>query len=141
MKTEENITKLQQLDIWLEELCFPGKLEHYIQELGGSSIPNKETRRTLCFYTDRYKYSITAIDREDDEGYLGCIASCRKTRAGEDWLRGNDLPDGKFSKETWEAILKGIIRYEIVKLSKYLQPKVKLPEVSELPEYQESEGD
>ena len=65
-----------------------------------------------------------AIDRTKDEGYLGCQVNCRKSRAGEDWVRGNDLPDGKFNKATWDSIVKAIIRYEIVELSKYKKPEV-----------------
>ena len=39
-------------------------------------------------------------------------------RAGEDWTRGNDLPDGKLTKETWSSILRGIICYELEDVSK-----------------------
>ena len=46
----------------------------------------------------------------------------KKLRAGEDWNRGNDLPDGPFEIDTWNNILKGIIRYELVLLSKFAKP-------------------
>lgn len=48
----------------------------------------------------------------DPSGYLCCGAQSRKFRTGEDWFRGNDLPDGNFSEETWREILCGIVRYE-----------------------------
>jgi hypothetical protein len=44
-------------------------------------------------------------------------------RAGEDWVRGNDLPDGPFSKETWDRIIYAIVRYELVKLTPYKKPE------------------
>ena len=66
-------------------------------------------------FTDNNKYAVAA--REAGEGgYLGCIASSRKPRAGEDWNRGNDLNDGDLSEQTWHEILGDIISYEMVKI-------------------------
>jgi hypothetical protein len=65
-------------------------------------------------YTATYKYTITARAPKGDRGYLGCIASARMPRAGEDWTRGNDLPDGPFTIETWHRILTAILAFELV---------------------------
>lgn len=51
-------------------------------------------------------------------GYLGCTVTARKPRAGEDWVRGNDLADGAYCKETWRKIKDDIISYELVKIIK-----------------------
>lgn len=56
--------------------------------------------------------------RPPDAGYLGCIASSRKPRAGETWTRGSDLHDGDLNKETWYGILADIVSYESVKIHK-----------------------
>ncbi len=73
----------------------------------------------LRLFTDTNEYKIIAIPKDKDyEGYLGCIASSRKPRAGETWTRGNDLPDGYFCYETWVRILGGIVGYELVKIHK-----------------------
>lgn len=77
----------------------------------------------LKLYTDTNEYSITArpsVDQGPDQesGYLGCVVSSRKPRAGETWTRGNDLPDGVYSDETATSILKGILNYELVKIHK-----------------------
>lgn len=48
--------------------------------------------------------------------YLGCVASSRTPRAGEDWTRGNDLADGSLTPETWASILGDIVSYELVKV-------------------------
>ena len=69
-----------------------------------------------------------ARHRPDDDGYLGCQVTARKARAGEDWNRGNDLPDGPFTEETWRQILNSIINYELVILSKFTKPIVDTPE-------------
>lgn len=63
-------------------------------------------------YTDTNKYAIYAND-ESERGYLGCVAQSRKSRPGEDWFRGNDLPDGPLTKKTWDAIMLAIVRYEL----------------------------
>ncbi len=120
----EEFTKMQQLDIWIEKLIFPGESKNFIQDIEESSIPNVETRRKFVLYTEEHQYIIVAINRERDEGYLGCQVQVRKARAGEDWLRGNDLPDGSFNEETWNNIINSIVRYELVKLTKYLKPEV-----------------
>lgn len=51
-----------------------------------------------------------------DQGYLGCIASSRKPRAGEEHVRGRDLVDGPLSPETWHSILADIVSYEMVRV-------------------------
>ena len=87
-----------------------------IKEIGHDENGNEKIK--LNIYTDKYTYRITAIDREKDEGYLGCGSICRKSRAGEDWFRGNDLPDGKFTKKTWEKIKNSILLNELVKVER-----------------------
>lgn len=71
-------------------------------------------------YTENHVYSISAHWKENTAQYLGCIASTRKFRAGEDWTRGSDLPDGHFCRETWEKIKDRIIKYEMKGLAKYI---------------------
>ena len=68
----------------------------------------------LFLYTATNRYNIVAKEIEE---YLGCTSSSRKSRPGEDWNRGNDLPDGKLSKKTWHRILCGIVRYEMQYIS------------------------
>lgn len=70
-------------------------------------LVNEPDALRIRLYTPRHQYTIVASD-----GYLGCIAATRKSRPGEDWARGNDLPDGSFSAETLNAIMGAIIFYE-----------------------------
>lgn len=72
-------------------------------------------------FTESYTYYISATWQYCHAQYLGCIATTRKVRAGESHLRGNDLPDGYFCRETWEAIKNAIIRDEMKALSKYIE--------------------
>jgi hypothetical protein len=121
----ENVEKMELLDTWLEELIFPGSTKDFVHNTKIYSSPDGESYREFCFYTDEYRYRIVAIDRPNDNGFLGCQTSVRKFRPGEDWHRGNDLPDGPFERDTWEKIIKGIVRYELVLLSEYTKPLIK----------------
>jgi hypothetical protein len=123
VKNIRGYSKMEELDKWLENLVYPGKTENFILELEGHSVPGVEVARKICFYTEEHQYFITAIERTKDDGYLGCQVNCRKARAGEDWIRGNDLPDGDFTKATWDKILMAVINYELVKLSRFTKPQ------------------
>jgi len=75
-----------------------------------------EPERFKCLvYTDTHEYSIGGYEKSEKnpKGYLGCIASSRKPRPGEDWHRGNDLHDGVFSNKTFQRIVKDIVGYEL----------------------------
>ncbi len=99
-----------QLMKWVDGIKYAGYKEKdciYVDE--------KNEKVHLMFYTNDHSYSIIA-----KSSYLGCIGSSRKSRTGENWTRGNDLPDGLFCYETWIKILKGIIGYELVKIQRSL---------------------
>ena len=70
------------------------------------------------FYTNEHEYSIYGYtpNEKNPKGYLGCGASTRKPRPGEIWSRSNDLPDGKYTKETFDTIVRGIVAYELKNL-------------------------
>lgn len=123
--SDKNLTKMEMLNKWLTELVFPGSIKDFIEEdCGcGKSSTGDVCSRSFSFYTENHRYFIAAIDKKSDEGYLGCSVSARKPRAGEDWLRGNDLPDGPFNRPTWDKILNAIVSYELVKLSKFTRPE------------------
>jgi hypothetical protein len=91
----------------LENLC-----EEIVKFVGDPSkihiIQYKETterRLRAIFCTEEYMYEIGARESDDiNDGYLGCILSCRKVKPGEYWLRNEDYPEGKLSLETWNDI-------------------------------------
>ena len=100
----------------------------------------------IRIFTDKNRYSITArepqmrrrplVQRDDcaqmvrdflddtnsvlemDSGYLGCISTSRRWRAGEEHHRGSDLADGPLTEEIWHRILADIVAYELVEISK-----------------------
>ena len=90
----------RQLVIWLERFSrfSPKKIE---------VAQNSESRFIIKLYTDRNVYAIGVSNT-----YLGCTASNRTPRPGEEWTRGNDLPDGNFLEETFIRILGAILFYE-----------------------------
>jgi len=99
---------------WLSQIYGEGKAERAINAIDDDRIIRAK------IWTATNEYSIVASFDEkygykrDDcfKGYLGCVSSCRKSRTGEDWFRGNDLADGRFSEETWRKILFDIVAYE-----------------------------
>ena len=118
------MSKIVELMEWLKEITrYPHDTHKFVQivereGIGNPTDPDENFERVVLYiYTDSHYYSIVAIDKVNDDGYLGCQASTRKPRAGEDWTRGNDLPDGPFNRETWQKIKDGIIAYELVELS------------------------
>lgn len=80
------------------------------------------------FYTDEHKYVITGNPPSDGspKGYLGAFVSCRKPYAGEDNLRGSDLPDGDYSYLTFFKIMSAVVKKESVKLFVPNQPTAKI---------------
>ena len=69
----------------------------------------------ISIYTDTHAYHISAkLSSGDNDGYLGCTVTNRKWRTGENWHRGNDLPDGPFNKNTFDEIVRAILAFEII---------------------------
>ena len=111
-----------ELAQWIKPLCrFNKDFEDFIE------ADYKEKKLYLKIYTKEHKYNISArldVGKLGNgemlaiDGYLGCIGTVRKPRAGEDWTRGNDLADGSYSKETWDRIVRDILAYELVKVVK-----------------------
>ena len=102
---------------WLKEIVPHENEECYVKNREEESSPDR-FRERFYIYTRDHVYAITVAWKEGNKGYMGCVVSCRKPRAGEDWTRGNDLPDGPYSYETWIKIKNAIIKKELVKVAK-----------------------
>lgn len=102
------VTKLQRYDE-------PPSTGEWAQDVRGA------TNQTVRIYTDNNVYSIHAR-WGCSRTYLGCTASSRKPRAGEEHTRGSDLADGRFTYETWFSILADIVSYELVPIAKTRRP-------------------
>ena len=55
----------------------------------------------------RFLYTVTKTEK-----YLGVSVSNLESLPGEDWLRGNDLHDGRNSMHTFERIMEDVAFYE-----------------------------
>lgn len=112
---------IEDLKAWIEDDFGRRGLAEYkihdVTEEWTAEHPKENPYHRIKIYTFINYYTISATE-EDDGGYLGCVSTARKSRPGEDWLRGNDLPDGKLTKETWDNIIRGIICYELEDISK-----------------------
>jgi len=101
----------ESLVCWMKSISKYGNLKRTVLYLGS------EDRICVKFFTADNCYSISARFSEVNDGYLGCIAQCRKSRVGETWARGSDLKDGDYSKKTFDGIVRDIVSYEM----KFLQ--------------------
>ena len=122
---EELVNIAPDMAIWLKEIVRYGNVDSQVliyRSLNNRSNITEDDKEKLRFncvlYTDTHKYSISGYQptEKNPDGYLGCVASTRKPRVGEDWNRGNDLPDGKYSRKTFDKIVRGIVAYELKSL-------------------------
>ena len=121
---------------WLKEIVPFNQIDKYTlktregyQAETASASPDDVRHNNYVNYiicTEEHSYSISA-----HPSYLGCIASTRKCRAGENWTRGNDLPDGPSCYDTWQKIKDAILRYELVKIE--AGSRIGLPDGASLP--------
>lgn len=112
MSLPKQSDKIEKVKKWLKELTQDGAYG-MLATITDTGWLNNEYRYRVDIHTVLHTYSISATDRLDLPGYLGCIACLRYSYPGEDWHRGNDLPDGHLTYETWQRIKVGIIRYEL----------------------------
>ena len=120
IKYEQLIDVAPEFALWLKELVIYGNVDS--QVLIFFFFLEAGKNRFVCrLFTNDHCYSISGYRPiEGSGGYLGCIASTRKNRVGEDWNRGNDLPDGKYSKKTFDAIVRSIVAYELKTLQLWI---------------------
>lgn len=97
----------KQLERWLHQLGFKSK--HLRWE---RLVSESDSRERVVFATTKNNYFLSFND-----DYLGLTVSSRVTRPGEDWTRGNDLPDGEFSAEILGMAIKAVLLYELREVS------------------------
>ena len=110
------LKEFTELYDWLKELSLYRKIEDsiYIHDYKKGEI------RLRIFTKDHYYTIVAKIPTEErPSGYLGTYGQVRKARAGEDWTRGSDLPDGSYSRETWDNFKNALISYELVKVVRH----------------------
>jgi hypothetical protein len=97
----------KQLEQWLHQRGFKPKHLRWEQ-----LVSEGDTRGRVVFATTKNNYFLAFTDT-----YLGVVSNSRVTRPGENWTRGNDLPDGKFSEETLDKALEAVLLYELREVS------------------------
>ncbi len=131
---------------WDRDLGRYAPWQSNVQVLGNVAVDGTSSL-SIRVFTDKNRYSITVREpqmrtfhncaspvtaqgpavveespagslRMMDNGYLGCLATSRRWRAGEDHHRGSDLTDGPFTEATWHAIVADMLAYELVNIVK-----------------------
>jgi hypothetical protein len=91
-------------------------------------------------------YTITIkVDEKKRLVHIHAEMETRKARAGEFWMRGNDLFDGEYSQESWHRIRSAIVATEVVKLvkskkNKEMTSKKQFEEIYHMPDSIDHEG-
>lgn len=101
---------------WDDYIYTPEQIQKYHM---GDNAPLSSQPNVLyvLMWTNCHEYQIQAKlpdDNGTDRGYLGLTGKVRKPRTGETWQRGNDLHDGCYCKDTFDTIIKSIVRYELI---------------------------
>lgn len=108
------MSSLKDFENWVSrDLSRFAPVETHVQLLNGE--PGSAPKLRIRLYTDANAYTLTASER-GDHGYLGCVATSRKPRAGETQHRTRNLSEGALSEDTWRDILADIVAYELVRL-------------------------
>lgn len=78
------------------------------------TLTDGRTAYSLKLTTDSRTYAISIIVniKDIESGYLGAVYQLNKPLPGENWLRGGDISDGKFTHETWMKIVSDIFSLE-----------------------------
>ena len=85
------------------------KDRHYTGLKDDLAVEETKEGVRVNLYTEYNRYHIVAKDT-----YLGCTSTCRRAYIGENWTRGRDFPDGKFTYETWSDIIRAIAMHEFI---------------------------
>lgn len=119
---EEKVkSRKEEIYGWLNEYFGDQTWVNYTSDLppeptNKDGLSNRRFR--IYIYIGDVRFSIAAhiYERDFKKDYLGATATITKFKRGEDWTRGNDLPDGEFSKATFDSIIRGILRYSFLPL-------------------------
>ena len=110
---EELINVAPEFAIWLKELVSYRNVDSQVLIFLDTKDVG-ENRFNCRLYTGENCYNISGNKSIDNnKSYLGCTVSARKNRVGENWNRGRDLPDGEYSKKTFDAIVRRIVAFEL----------------------------
>lgn len=108
----ENLKEIApEFSLWIKDIVRYGNVDSQVLMF------RTEKGFTCLLHTNEHCYSISGYTpSRNSNGYLGCTVTTRKKRVGEDWNRGNDLPDGKYDKRTFDKIVRSMVAYEIKNL-------------------------
>ncbi len=99
----------------------------YPYDQGGGELDDENAFHCLIWTVDNEYHISCRLNTDKREtairSTMMALVHGRKFRAGENWRRGNDLPDGPFSKETFDEIICAIARYEVVAKAKKIVTK------------------
>ena len=86
---------------------------HNLAQSFGWQLEHVDENRTLLRSAKReYSIRFTLPGNNVLHGYLGCVMTNCEPDPGETHLRGRDLPDGAFTRDTWARIIQAMCACE-----------------------------
>ncbi|MDA3780489.1 MAG: hypothetical protein PF487_09785 [Bacteroidales bacterium] len=112
---EELIVIAPKFALWLKEIIRYRNVDSNVLIFWDINRNDGANHFSCIIFTNDNKHTFYGYEPTKDKpnGYLGAGATGRKPRPGETWNGGNDLPDGSYTKETFDSIVKAIVAYEI----------------------------
>lgn len=99
----------KQMKEWLSNALYleNKRFEKYVK------IDRQDDRILYTFYTEKEAFTIGCARPTvpGQEAYMSSYASSQLRLPGEDWGRGSDLSDGRFSKELFDSIMRRVMHY------------------------------
>ena len=112
---EKLIVIAPEFAIWLKEIIRYRNVDSNALIFWDMNRNDDGNHFSCTIFTNDNKHTFYGYAPTEDKpkGYLGGGATGRKPRPGLDYAGGNDLPDGSYSKETFDSIVRAIVAYEL----------------------------
>lgn len=112
---EELIVIAPKFALWLKEIIRYRNVDSTTLIFWDINRDDGGNHFSCSIFTNDNKHTFYGYEPTEDKpkGYLGAGVTGRKPRPGHFWNGGNDLPDGTYSKETFDSIIRAIVAYEL----------------------------
>lgn len=115
---EKYIEAKKQLIVWLDNAFGDVGVDwnNYIVDVISDLSKEKNKFFRAYVFLGHCRYLISVHIYENRKSYLGCIMNSTRYLVGEDWMRGSDLSDGEFNRDTFDKIIRDILRTQFRKV-------------------------
>jgi len=115
IKYEELIVIAPEFALWLKDIIRYRNVDSTALIFWDINRNDGANHFSCTIFTNDNKHTFYGYAPTEDKpkGYLGAGTTGRKPRPGHLYAGGNDLPDGPYSKKTFNNIVNAIVAYEL----------------------------